>query len=129
MSGAGLRRLEFDTWEDARGWGMRPMEAAGFPGGAAGNVHLVSLTPGAVRGNHTHDAPEWVVLFGGEMEVHHRCPPDGPLQVEKLDGGKPVLLEIPAGTPHAFINTGSGTAYLMAFADREKVVSTPVQVY
>ena len=128
MSGMGLRRLTFESWEDARGWGMRPMEAAGLLGGAAGNVHVVSLTPGAVRGNHLHDAPEWVVLFGGEMEVHHRSSPTGPLQVEKLAGSKPVLLEIPAGVPHAFINTGSGMAYLMAFSDREQVVTRPVTI-
>ena len=49
-----------------RGWSIEPVTSALLTTGGVGNIHLVSLEPGTIRGNHVHaKQSEWVVAFGG----------------------------------------------------------------
>ena len=124
MSGIVILQLEAHTWEDERGWGARPMEAAGLAGKTIGDVHVVSMNPGKVRGNHVHDGTEWLLVFGGKLEIRSRPSDDAEVRMETVDEEKPVLLEIPPGVRHSFKNVGGKTMYLLAFSDREKLVTT-----
>ena len=42
------------VWGDARGWGLDPYRTSGIVPGAEVSCHVVSMNPGAVRGNHLH---------------------------------------------------------------------------
>jgi hypothetical protein len=49
---AEVKRIEAEagSWGDDRGWGMNPLEAAALLSKALGNLHVVSIKPGCVRG-------------------------------------------------------------------------------
>ncbi len=118
MSGLRVHPLGELLWSDERGWGMRPLEAAGLAGRPLGDLHVVSLRPGKVRGHHYHDGTEWLLVAGGPVEVAARGDDEGPVEVRTLDGDGPHLLEIPAGVRHAVRNTGTCIVHLVAFSDR-----------
>jgi len=82
-------------------------------------VHLASLEPGAVRGNHRHpNVTEWLLVFGAPATVAWRAP-DGAEEQVGAGAEGPVLVELPPGTPHALRGEGPGTAYLLSWADGE----------
>jgi quercetin dioxygenase-like cupin family protein len=68
---------------------------------------LVKFAPGASAPRHSHPGEELVYVVSGEFEY-------------QLDGRPPVILKagevlfIPAGTPHAVKNVGSGAAAELA---------------
>lgn len=112
-----LIRLDAHAWADARGWGLRPFEAAGSEVSRVGDVHIVSLVPGAVRGNHAHpNVTEWLLIVAGPVTVAWR-EDDGDEKRLRIDGDAPVMLELPPGTPHALRGEGPGTAYFVSWAD------------
>lgn len=49
---ADVRRVELreTTWHDHRGWGINTLEAAGLSRESLGNLHVVSIKPGTIRG-------------------------------------------------------------------------------
>lgn len=111
-------------WSDARGWGVRPLHAFGRDQDEAVECHVVSLGPGAVRGNHLHpDGTEWMLLFGGPVELAWREP--GATEVRRRTfGAGPVAVELPPGTAHAVRGRGeTGESYLVAFSDRPAPVT------
>ena len=116
--------LESLIWSDERGWGVRPLEAAGLAGQALGDLHVVSLEPGKVRGNHHHNGSEWLLLTEGTIEVRSRASEDEEVRLQVLSGGRPFLLEIPAGVHHSFKNVGDRTVYLIAFSDMRRMSTT-----
>lgn len=68
---------------------------------------LVTFAPGASAPRHSHPGEELVYVVEGEFEY-------------QLDGRPPVIVKagevlfIPAGTPHAVKNVGSGSAAELA---------------
>ena len=109
-----VKRHVLDMRSDARGWVANPIVAS--PSDAPlGHVHIGSMAPGAVRGNHVHpDAAEYVLVWGGEAEVTWEHP-EGGLASEKVSGDELVVFEIPAGVAHAVTNTGDREVYLIAY--------------
>ena len=105
-------------WCDPRGWGLRPLAALGRGVGDARECHVVSLRPGAVRGNHLHPrGTEWMLLFGGPVELAWREPGEAEVHRRRFDG-RPVLVEIPAGIAHAVRGEADdGESFLVAFSD------------
>jgi len=82
-----------------------------------GDVHVVSVAPGAVRGNHRHpNVTEWMLVFGAPFTLAWRGDEGG---VERLTRGgeEAVLVEIPPGVVHTVRCDGPGTAYLVSWAD------------
>jgi len=109
--------LEGLSWSDARGWGLRPLEAAGVDVTRLGDVHVVSIAPGAVRGNHRHpNVTEWMLLFGAPFTLAWR-EEGGAARSVSLPGDEPFLAEIPPGVVHTVRGDGPGSAFLVAWAD------------
>jgi len=110
--------LRDKTWEDHRGWGINPPEVAGISEKSLGNIHVVSITPGAIRGNHYHTgAREWLLVFGGKAEFAWREKEDTAVRKVALDGAAPALFKIPPEIPHAVLNTDEKDIYLVSFSD------------
>ena len=110
--------LQNNSWTDERGWGVNPLKALGISEKIAGNLHIVSLNPGAARGNHCHtNATEWILIFGGKARIVWRSKKAG--SVRQISGGesKPALFEIPPDIEHAVFNDSSDTIYLVVFYD------------
>lgn len=116
------------SWGDERGWGLRPAAAMPLPWDEVGECHVVSVRPGAVRGNHVHDrGTEWLLICGGPAVVAWRPRgQDEPGRME-LPGDAPVLLEIPPGMAHAVENVGAAPIHLVAFNDEAEPRTRPVE--
>jgi quercetin dioxygenase-like cupin family protein len=83
---------------------------------------LVKFAPGASAARHSHPGEELVYVVDGEFEYH-------------LDGRPPVILKagdvlfIPAGTPHAVKNVGTGAGAELAtyIVEKGKTLLVPGQ--
>ena len=108
-----------------RGWSIEPVTSALLTTGGVGNIHLVSLEPGTIRGNHVHaKQSEWVVTFGGECTAA-ALDAEGRREERTFGPDELVLIEIPPGVPHAFKNTGRETGYLLALCSEPYVKRNP----
>lgn len=117
-----VRKTVLEAHSDNRGWVVNPLVAP-FPETPVGQVHIASLEPGAVRGNHYHpDSSEHVFVWGGSAEVVWQRE-DGGLVTERVGPSELAVFEIPARVVHAVVNTGDATVYLLAYylgdSDRE----------
>ena len=105
------------VWGDQRGWGMDPYRTSGIVPGADVSCHVVSMNPGAVRGNHLHpSAEEWMILFGAPCSVAGARPGEDP-EILRLEGDQPVMVHFAPGEIHAVRGEGPGVTFLVAFND------------
>jgi len=101
---------------DARGFSFAmPPQGFDFLGHTA-DMHLASIKPGAVRGNHYHIRKQETIIFlpstpwslhwdeGEGMSPQHR----------NFDGSAAVLVLISPGTSHAVRNDGDAPLWLVA---------------
>lgn len=110
--------IEDIMWRDDRGWGLNPFAACHFIPSAECDIHVVSLEPGAVRGNHRHAAgTEWMLICGGPASIRVRWENDGPVETMVSDGGTPLLIEIPSPVEHAVRNDSEERICLVVFSD------------
>ena len=104
-----VRLIKLDKLsEDARGWHFSLSTRFS-------DIHLASLAPGMVRGNHFHEScTEFLCVFGGLIRVklaNH----DGSI-VEDFNVDcllRPFIIEIPPKIIHAIKNIGNTTVYLV----------------
>ncbi len=45
---------EIESYQDDRGWCIRPISDDDIKNGTISDIHMVSMKPGTVRGNHYH---------------------------------------------------------------------------
>ena len=100
---------------DKRGFRAQPIEDELVQ--FISNVHLVSLVPGAVRGNHFHERHvEFICVIGGRVRFRAVDPDSEETTDTLLDGGRAPVIRIPPRVSHAVKNVGSETAYLLCYA-------------
>ena len=119
---AKIRRVEIGekAWKDARGWVLNPLTLAGLEGKTLGNLHVASMQPGAVRGNHAHgSAVEWLLFCGGPAALLAGTAGDSGAEEIIINGGEPELFEIPAGLPHAIVNRSDREIFLLVFYEEK----------
>ena len=124
-----LTKLKPDAglWQDGRGWGLDPLAVTGLTGEQIGDLHLVSLQPGAVRGNHLHlVAREWMIILGGRVSLAWRQPGETGVTLESCDLTAPAALEIPPGVAHTVRNDGGDTIFLLSLSDCRDRQTKPV---
>jgi oxalate decarboxylase/phosphoglucose isomerase-like protein (cupin superfamily) len=109
-----------------RGWGMAPLRIAGAGDAAAEGLHLVSIRPGASRGNHAHgNATEWILVFGGTGKLTWRSPAVGTVRESVISGEGPVLYEIPPHVEHVITNTSGADIYALVFYNHPAPETVP----
>ena len=110
----GLTITELDASRDARGWNTHPLDEAALREGRFANIHLVSMEPGAIRGNHKHLLQtEEVVIIGGPCLFVARDTETGECIERVFRPGELFHIAVGPGIPHAFKNIGDSTAYLL----------------
>ncbi len=120
-----IRRIDIGekAWTDARGWVLNPLPLAGLEGATLGNLHVASMKPGAVRGNHAHGtAEEWLLFCGGPASLIA-----GSEEI-LVGGGEPELFAIPAGLPHAIVNRSDKEIFLVVFYSEKELQTAPAKV-
>lgn len=77
--------------------------------------HIVSMEPGAIRGNHFHPrVTEWLFLCGGPILLAWQDPDSDTIQKTLIENNHTFVI-VPPGVKHALKNKSSGTLYLAAF--------------
>jgi UDP-2-acetamido-2,6-beta-L-arabino-hexul-4-ose reductase len=109
-----------------RGWVMNPISAAGAVNLSPAAMHLVSIRPGASRGNHLHrNATEWILMFGGPGKLAWRCPEGGNIREFVIQGGGPELFQVPPRVEHIITNTSMEDIYALVFYDHDSPETDP----
>lgn len=109
---------ELKNGGDARGFSFTaPADALAFVGRMA-DVHLASVKPGAVRGNHYHlrRREAIVVLPGTCWSVHWDEGEGSAAEHRSFDGNSAVLILVSPGASHAVRNDGDGLIWLVAIS-------------
>lgn len=108
-------RIKIRTLKDARGRILFPFEnkaaKSALLDGSAKNIHVATLKPGAVRGNHRHpDHDEFILCVGegGTFVVRQ----DGKKRKTKIGDS---LIRIKRNLPHAIVNNGKNDIVLFCF--------------
>ena len=115
----GVRRIDLQQalWQDERGWGLNPFRIPCVPEKVSSNLHIVSLKPGFVRGNHYHtNATEWMLISGGSARFLSKTINEKMVNVIIIEDDKPVLLEISPNAEHAVMNKSQNDIYLVVFS-------------
>ena len=117
--------------QDDRGWVIRPIfnkkndfkEMDGDEGlGDVSNLHVVSIEPNIIRGNHFHkEQLEFLVVMGGLVEVVWQHPDEEEKTIKKVDTKSPVLLRVPQNVTHTIKNIGQDTVYVICYAKAPKL--------
>ena len=114
-----IKKLKDGFFSDPKtGWSSYPF-MFGFGGREVDirGVHVVSIYPGQVRGNHYHEKTnEFLYIFAGNGEFIWE--EDGGLK-SHIVHGTPTVITIPPGIKHAFRNLGEDIVYLLAVRDGE----------
>ena len=109
---------ELSNSVDVRGLSFTaPAEALAFVGRMA-DMHLASIRPNAVRGNHYHvkRREAIVVLPGSRWSLHWDEGTGTPTQHRAFDGGCAVLVLVAPGASHAVRNDGAEPLWLVAIS-------------
>ena len=94
-----------------------PADALAFVGRMA-DVHLASIKPGAIRGNHYHLCRREgiVVLPGTQWSLHWDEGQGSTAQHREFDGASAVLVLISPNASHAMRNDGDNVLWFFAIS-------------
>ncbi|MGA8705497.1 MAG: cupin domain-containing protein [Steroidobacteraceae bacterium] len=121
MGADGVEIRQLKVHADARGAVFEPLEPAMLGGWR--NVHAVVSEPGAVRGNHRHlRGTEITAVLGPALVRYQR---GGAVQEISVPPGEAWRFVFPAGTAHAFKNTGAQPFLLVSFNTEEHDPAQP----
>jgi dTDP-4-dehydrorhamnose 3,5-epimerase-like enzyme len=110
----GLKIEELEAYRDARGWNTHPVDEQKMASGGFANMHLVSIEPGAIRGNHRHFVQtEQTVIIGGPCLFAAVDSAGGERFERVFQSGELFRITIEPELPHAFKNIGGGIVYLL----------------
>ena len=105
-------------YRDARGKVFEPATPAVLSSGRLRNLHVATMTPGAVRGNHRHTSQTEWISFSGRLTVALEGR-NGEREVLDFVDDDCVLLRVEPGVAHAFRNPGETETFIVCYADRE----------
>jgi molybdopterin adenylyltransferase len=100
-----------DQAQDARGVVFEPLQPTQLA--SQRNVHVVLTHPGGVRGNHYHSRGTEILTVVGPALVRVR--EKGLLRDIRVQANAACRFTIPPGIPHAVLNTGTTTGFIVAF--------------
>jgi dTDP-4-dehydrorhamnose 3,5-epimerase-like enzyme len=121
MSAIKVERRQLKVHADGRGAVFEPLEPALLAGWR--NVHAVVSEPGAVRGNHRHlRGTEMTAVLGPALV---RFAVGEQVEEVTVPAGEAWRFLFPAGTAHAFKNTGDKPFVLVSFNTEEHDPARP----
>jgi oxalate decarboxylase/phosphoglucose isomerase-like protein (cupin superfamily) len=115
-----IQQIDIPGTKDERGMTVIPMEESKLFGGKYCNVHIPSINPGAIRGNHYHaDQPEYVLILGQDCRIV--AVENATQRREELffEEAPNKLLVFPPKVTHALKNEGKEMIYLVCFNEKD----------
>ena len=114
-----IKEIEFD--QDDRGWSIRPITDEEISAGKIKDIHMVSMRPGAIRGNHYHAyKTEHIFIMGSVCRVVVMDNNTKERKEEIIEHNKKALLVIPPHVTHAIENVGNEMSYLLCYSKAEE---------
>ena len=114
-----IKEIEFD--QDDRGWSIRPITDEEISAGKIKDIHMVSMRPGAIRGNHYHAyKTEHMFVMGSSCRVVVMDNNTKEREEEIIGHNKKALLVIPPHVTHAIENVGNEMSYLLCYSKAEE---------
>jgi dTDP-4-dehydrorhamnose 3,5-epimerase-like enzyme len=110
LKGARIERLHVRA--DDRGGVFAPFPDRSPAAGAIGNIHVATLRPGAVRGNHRHTAQTEYICCCGPIRLVLQDEAGRRERVE-FDRGECVRITVKPGIAHAVVNTGAADTFIV----------------
>lgn len=109
--------IELAKEEDERGFAVKLFKGKQLKD--IYNIHLISLNPGAVRGNHFHPTQtEYIYVLGNQAKlVTVDCATDE-RSIKIIDGKRCPLIIVPPKVAHAIKNIGIEKIYLLCYTDK-----------
>jgi dTDP-4-dehydrorhamnose 3,5-epimerase-like enzyme len=94
---------------------------------AVEDIHVMTLEPGFVRGNHFHQEKREILIVEhrGEWALHWDDGPEGEPQERRFEQGGAVAVLVPPGSAHAIENRGGGTMRVISISDRPYTPAAP----
>ena len=104
--------------KDNRGFSATPVDENSLKKGKALNLHVVSMNPGAVRGNHYHKKQSEIIwIIGGPCSVTSKNRESGEEEKITISPENDTLLTIPPEITHAIKNISDEVAYLLCYSN------------
>jgi dTDP-4-dehydrorhamnose 3,5-epimerase-like enzyme len=116
--GQQLTVIEHINGGDNRGTSYKiTSEALAFLGGIA-DVHVTSVAPGAIRGNHFHSRRREVIMVvhASEWTLHWDEGENTPTHRRQFSGLGAETILVEPGTSHAVQNTGTNVLSVIGFS-------------
>jgi oxalate decarboxylase/phosphoglucose isomerase-like protein (cupin superfamily) len=87
--------------------------------GSIGNIHIATITPGFLRGNHYHlrHSEALIVLYSEKWPFHWDSGPKTKVVQRSFRGQGAVLIQIKPNSSHAVLNVGKSDLCLVAFSN------------
>jgi mannose-6-phosphate isomerase-like protein (cupin superfamily) len=91
------------------------------------DMHVATIEPGAVRGNHYHAVRQevLVIMATDRWSLHWDEGADTPVQQQDFIGPGAVLVTVPTGMSHAIRNDGAVPMQIIGLADGPYDVTRP----
>jgi len=71
------------------------------------NVHMATLNPGKIRGNHLHKNSKELLIIKHSSSCRLYWMEKGNRRRQSFEGKGAILVQIDPGCPHAILNTGT----------------------
>ena len=114
----GFEKFDILTNRDERGWVSNLLDFMPIKPVDLKNVHIVSMEPGAVRGNHYHKRQvEALCVLGLKMRVKAVNRKTGESCEEVIGDRPPSMYVVQPEVSHAFRNESDQVSYLVCFTD------------
>lgn len=105
---------ELKMHSDKRGWLVELLKANEIKEPVQ-QLHIASLKPGQVRGNHYHlKRVEWLFVFAGKAELRLQDVKTGEKICRKLSPGRPKLITVFPCIAHNIKNLDKKKIYLVS---------------
>ena len=109
---------EIEFYQDDRGWCIKPISDDDIEKGIISDIHMVSMKPGVIRGNHYHvNKAENILIIGSTCMVLVEDNNTKEKEEKILENNERLLLVIPHGVTHAVENIGNEVSYLLCFSN------------
>lgn len=110
-----IKEIEFD--QDDRGWSLKPITDNDMKNGIISDVHIVSMKPGAIRGNHYHvHKTEYILVIGSICRVVAIDNNTKKKEEKTIENNSKILLVISPNVTHAIENIGNEVSYLLCYS-------------
>ena len=109
---------EIEFYQDDRGWCIKPISDDDIEKGIISDIHMVSMKPGSIRGNHYHvSKTENILIIGSTCRLLVEDNNTKEKEEKILENNEEMLFVIPPDVTHAIENIGNEASYLFCFSN------------